>query len=81
MRIRNIFEQGQLEAARREQDLLNCLEKLPGGKQKAKKTKQMISRLRNFIGNREYPEYLMLKRYWIIAKDSSLVCILSSLYK
>ncbi|WP_104371663.1 phosphoenolpyruvate synthase [Desulfocucumis palustris] len=59
-----IFEQGLLEAKQKEQDLLNRLEQLPGGKQKAKKTKKMISRLRNFTGYREYPKYLMVGHYW-----------------
>ena len=34
------FEQGLQEAKQKEQDLLNRLEQLPGGKQKAKKTKK-----------------------------------------
>lgn len=59
-------EQGQLEAKRNEQDLLNRLEQLPGGKQKAKKAREKISVLRNFIGYREYPKYLMVRYYWII---------------
>ncbi|EGW35942.1 hypothetical protein [Desulfosporosinus sp. OT] len=33
----HIFEQGLLEAAQKEQDLLNRLAQLPSGKQKAKK--------------------------------------------
>lgn len=61
-----IFERGLREAKQKEQDLLNRLEQLPGGKQKAKKTRKMISRLRNFVGYREYPKYLMIGRYWII---------------
>lgn len=61
-----LFEQGLREAQQKEQDLLTRLEQLPGGKQKAKKTKKMISRLRNFVGYREYPKYLMIERYWII---------------
>ena len=61
-----IFERGLLEAKQKEQDLLNRLEQLPGGKQKAKKTRQMISRLRNFTGYREYPKYIMVGYYWII---------------
>jgi len=61
-----IFEQGLREARQKEQDLLNRLEQLSGGKQKAKKTRKMISRLRNFTGYREYPKYLMIGRYWII---------------
>jgi len=61
-----IFERGLLEAKQKEQDLLNRLEQLPGGKQKAKKTRRMISVLRNFTGHHEYPKYLMIWRYWII---------------
>jgi len=59
------FEQGRLEAEQKEQELLNRLEQLPGGKQKAKKTKKMISVLRNFIGYREYPKYGFIQRYWV----------------
>jgi rifampicin phosphotransferase len=61
-----IFKQGLLEAKQKEQDLLNRLEQLPGGKQKAKKTRKMISVLRNFTGYREYPKYFMVGHYWII---------------
>jgi len=61
-----LFEQGLREARQKEQDLLNRLEQLSGGKQKAQKTRKMISRLRNFTGYREYPKYLMIGRYWII---------------
>ncbi|GIO32845.1 MULTISPECIES: phosphoenolpyruvate synthase [Paenibacillus] len=59
-----IFEQGRLEAMQKEQELLNRLERLPGGKRKAKKTKKMIGRLRNFIGYREYPKFIMVRYYW-----------------
>jgi len=61
-----IFEQGLLEARQKEEDLLNRLKQLPGGKRKAKKTKRMISLLRNFTGYREYPKYLMIGRFWVI---------------
>ncbi len=59
------FEQGRLEAEQKELDLITRLEQLPGGKQKAEKTKKMISVLRNFIGYREYPKYAFIQRYWI----------------
>ncbi|TEB10678.1 Phosphoenolpyruvate synthase [Pelotomaculum sp. FP] len=59
------FEQGRLEAEWKEQELLSRLEQLPGGKQKAKRTKRMIGVLRNFIGYREYPKYTLIQRYWI----------------
>lgn len=61
-----LFEQGLLAAQQKEQDFLTRLEQLPGGKQKAQKAKKRISRLRNFIGYREYPKYLMMQYYWII---------------
>lgn len=41
-----IFEQGRHEALKKEQELLDRLEQLPDGKQKAKQTKQMISLIR-----------------------------------
>jgi phosphoenolpyruvate synthase/pyruvate phosphate dikinase len=59
-------EQGRLEAKQKEQELLNRLEQLPGGKQKAKKAREKISVLRNFVGYREYPKYIMVGHYWVI---------------
>ncbi|WP_307893514.1 phosphoenolpyruvate synthase [Bacillus swezeyi] len=59
------FEQGRLEAKQKERNLLSRLEQLKGGRQKAKKTKKMISVLRNFIGYREYPKYTLIKRYFV----------------
>jgi len=59
------FEQGRLEAEQEGRDLLSRLDQLPGGKQKAQKTKKMISVLRNFIGYREYPKYAFIQRYYI----------------
>jgi pyruvate,water dikinase len=71
------FEQGRLEAATKEQDILRRLEQLPGGKQKAKKTKKMISILRNVTGFREYPKYSFVKRYQIyknaLMKEAALL--------
>ncbi|CUH95837.1 putative phosphoenolpyruvate synthase [Propionispora sp. 2/2-37] len=60
------FEQGLEEAKRKEEDILSRLEQLPGGKSKAKKTKKMISVLRNFAGYREYSKYLLVWYLWII---------------
>ncbi|GBG58445.1 phosphoenolpyruvate synthase [Sporomusaceae bacterium FL31] len=60
------FEQGLEEARRKEEDILSRLEQLPGGKSKAKKTKKMISVLRNFAGYREYSKYLLVWYLWII---------------
>lgn len=59
------FEQGQLEALKKEQQILNRLMQLPDGDQKAKETKQKIDLLRNFIGYREYPKYGMINRYFV----------------
>jgi phosphoenolpyruvate synthase/pyruvate phosphate dikinase len=59
------FEQGRQEALKKEQELLDRLKQLPDGKRKAKKTKQMISLIRNFIGYREYPKYGMINRYFV----------------
>jgi len=59
------FEQGRQEALKKEQELLDRLKQLPGGKRKAKETKRMISLIRNFIGYREYPKYGMVSRYFV----------------
>src|SRR6266568_4300759 len=59
------FEQGRQEALKKEQELLDRLKQLPGGKRKAKETKRMISLIRNFIGYREYPKYGMVHRYFV----------------
>ncbi|HEV3249366.1 MAG TPA: phosphoenolpyruvate synthase, partial [Puia sp.] len=59
------FEQGRLEALKKEQELLDRLRQLPDGEQKAKETKGMINLIRNFIGYREYPKYGMISRYFV----------------
>ena len=59
------FEQGRQEAWTKEQELLERLRTLPDGEQKAKEAKQMIDRVRTFIGYREYPKYGMVSRYFI----------------
>ncbi|KKI91165.1 phosphoenolpyruvate synthase [Bacillus sp. SA1-12] len=59
------FEQGKQEALKKEQELLARLKQLPDGEQKAKDTKRMIDRIRNFIGYREYPKYGMINRYFV----------------
>ncbi|MGA8942515.1 MAG: PEP-utilizing enzyme, partial [Thermoactinomyces sp.] len=59
------FEQGRQEALKKEKELLDRLKQLPDGEQKAGKTKQMISLIRNFSGFREYPKYSMISRYFI----------------
>ena len=59
------FEQGRQEALKKEQELLDRLNQLPGGKRKVKETKRMIRLLRNLIGYREYPKYGMINRYFV----------------
>jgi len=59
------FEQGRQEASAREQELLERLRGLPDGSQKAAETKQMIDRIRTFMGYREYPKFGMISRYFV----------------
>jgi pyruvate,water dikinase len=59
------FEHGQHEAARHERQLLKRIRTLPDGDARAAATKEMIDRLRTFIGYREYPKYGMVSRYFI----------------
>jgi pyruvate,water dikinase len=59
------FEQGRQEAAKKEQELLERLKQMPEGEQKAADTQRMISRLRTFIGYREYPKYAIVSRYFL----------------
>lgn len=59
------FEQGLEEARQKEQDLLSRLKQLSGGKIKAKKTRKKIGTVRNLIGYREYPKYILIQRNYI----------------
>ncbi len=59
------FEQGRQEALKKEGELLQRLQQLPEGEQKAQEAKRKISLLRNFIGYREYPKYGMVNRYFL----------------
>ncbi|MVM29233.1 phosphoenolpyruvate synthase [Spirosoma sp. HMF4905] len=59
------FEQGQQEALKKEQELLERLKQLPDGEQKAQETKRMIDLIRNFAGYREYPKYGIVSRYFV----------------
>ncbi|MBC1290908.1 phosphoenolpyruvate synthase [Listeria booriae] len=59
------FEQARKEALQKEQDLLARLKNLPDGEQKATKTKEVITVLRNLTGYREYPKYGMINRYFV----------------
>jgi pyruvate,water dikinase len=59
------FEQGRREALAKEQDVLERLRDLPDGERKVAETKQMIDRVRTFMGYREYPKYGMVSRYFV----------------
>ncbi|MGH3284704.1 MAG: PEP-utilizing enzyme, partial [Streptosporangiaceae bacterium] len=59
------FEQGRQEAWKKEQELLERLRALPDGEPKADEVKQMIDRVRTFIGYREYPKYGMVSLYFV----------------
>ncbi|MCD2224594.1 phosphoenolpyruvate synthase [Listeria cossartiae] len=59
------FEQGEKEAANKEQEILARLHQLPDGEQKVAETKAKIDILRHFIGYREYPKYGMINRYFV----------------
>ncbi len=59
------FEQGRQEASKKEAELVERLRALPDGAQKAAEAKQMIDRVRTFIGYREYPKYGIVSRYFV----------------
>ncbi len=58
-------EQGQQEAWKKEQEVLERLRALPDGERKAEEAKRMIDRVRTFSGYREYPKYGMISRYFV----------------
>jgi pyruvate,water dikinase len=59
------FEEGQHAARKKADELLARLRPLPDGERKVEESKQMIARLRNFAGYREYPKYAMVNRYFV----------------
>ncbi len=59
------FEHGLQQARKKEQELLERVRALPDGARKAEETRQMIERVRTFIGYREYPKYGMISRYFV----------------
>ncbi|MEZ5144213.1 MAG: rifamycin-inactivating phosphotransferase [Acidimicrobiales bacterium] len=61
---RRLVEQGLRDAQQKEHDVLQRLRALPDGGAKADEAKQMIDRVRAFIGYREYPKYAMVRRYF-----------------
>ncbi|MBV7273660.1 phosphoenolpyruvate synthase [Clostridiaceae bacterium UIB06] len=60
------FQQGLKEAKQKERDILRKLEKLPGGRGKAKKAKKGISVLRNYAGYHEFNKYTLVWYEWIV---------------
>jgi len=60
-----LYEQKKLEAEDKARELTGRLEKLPGGRIKAEKTRRKISVFRNYIGLREYPKFAMMKRFYL----------------
>ena len=59
------FEQGRVEAEAKELEVLERLRALPDGDVKAGQAKEMIDRVRTFIGYREYPKYGIVGRYFV----------------
>jgi pyruvate,water dikinase len=59
------FEQGRQEALAKADEVLDRLRALPDGARKADETRQMIDRVRTFMGYREYPKYGMISRYFV----------------
>jgi rifampicin phosphotransferase len=62
---RRKLERGRQAASKKEQQLLERLKHLPDGEQKAAQTRQVIRRLRTFIGYREYPKYQIVNHYFL----------------
>jgi phosphoenolpyruvate synthase/pyruvate phosphate dikinase len=59
------LEHGRRNAREKEREVLARLRALPDGERKAERAKQMIDRIRTFIGYREYPKYGMISRYFV----------------
>jgi pyruvate,water dikinase len=64
-------EESRLRAVELESEVLADLVKLPRARGKIKAFRKHLSRMRNFIGYREYPKYLMMRHYWL-AKQAIL---------
>jgi pyruvate,water dikinase len=59
------LEQGLRNAREKELEVLARLRGLPDGARKADEAKQLIDRIRTYIGYREYPKYGMISRYFV----------------
>lgn len=62
------YQQGLQEATQKEEELLNRLQQLPGGREKAAETQEQIRLLRSFAGYREYPKYDIVSRFFVYKK-------------
>lgn len=62
------FQEGRQEVKDKEEEIINRLNNLPGGRKKAKKIKRDINLLRNFMGCREDPKYYIVRRYQVYKK-------------
>ncbi|CAB1251059.1 hypothetical protein CLOSBL3_12193 [Clostridiaceae bacterium BL-3] len=60
------FEQNLIEAKQKKHEIINRLERLHGGKGKARKFKKAVSVLRNYAGYREFNKYVLVWYDWII---------------
>ena len=58
-------EKGIRESEERIEDLAHRLEKMRGGKRKAKKVKKIAGIIRNHIAYREFPKFSYIQRYFI----------------
>ncbi len=58
-----LFEKGRLESEQKSKEYLERIEKLPGGRRKAKIAKHKIDVLRSVIGYREYPKYTFMSLF------------------
>ena len=59
------FDQGITESEGRIEELASKVEKLRGGRKKAKRVRRIAGLIRNYIGYREYPKFAYIKRYYI----------------
>jgi pyruvate,water dikinase len=59
------FERGRAEAEAKAEELIARLEKLPGGRRKARKTRKMITVWRGVSGFREHPKFYMIRLFGV----------------
>lgn len=62
---RRRIEQSRRDALAKEAVLLERVERLPDGAQKAAETRAMIAIVRRLMGYREYPKYAMVNHYYV----------------